>query len=170
MEKRINKKIEEYVTEFKDKICNKFKLLNIDDESFKNDMIEYIYDYPRLSLQKDDLNKRKRIKNSIPDMNRCNAKRANDEQCTRRRKTGYEYCGTHSKNTPNGMICSESSEMFIHKLEVFAQEIFGIVYYLDKYTNVYKTEDILSEKQNPQIIATYVIDNGKYTIPSLGLM
>jgi hypothetical protein len=54
-------------------------------------------------------------------------------------------------------------------VEVFAEEIFGIVYYIDKFNNVYKTEDIVEGKQNPQIIAKYVKNNNRYTIPSLGL-
>ena len=31
------------------------------------------------------------------------------------------------------------------KLEVFAQEISGIVYYLDNYGNAYNTEDIMKK-------------------------
>jgi hypothetical protein len=107
-------------------------------------------------------------------LNRCIAKRANGEQCTRRRKDDCEFCGTHYKGTPNGLMqnqleCSEANS--IQKLEVFAEEIKGIVYYVDKFTNVYKTEDILSEKQNPEIIAKYVLtDDNKYTIPEFGLV
>ena len=36
--------------------------------------------------------------------------------------------------------------------------------------NVCKTEDVLSEKKNPEIIASYEVTNGNYTIPSLGLV
>ena len=46
----------------------------------------------------------------------------------------------------------------------------GIVYYIDNYKNVYKTEDVLSEKENPEIIAKYEVNNGNYTIPLLGLV
>jgi endonuclease III len=38
-------------------------------------------------------------------------------------------------------------------MEVVAEDIFGIVYYIDKYNNVYKTEDILKGVENPQVIA-----------------
>lgn len=170
MEKRINKKIESYLTELKDNICKKLVDIKLDDKSKTNELLEFVYEYPRFSLQKDDLNKRKRIKNSIPIDNRCNAKRANNEQCTRRRKEGCEFCGTHSKGTPNGLIhLKNEMDTSLKKLEVFAQEIFGIVYYIDNHNNVYNTEDIMSEKQNPQIIAKYQIQNDKYTIPELGL-
>jgi hypothetical protein len=54
--------------------------------------------------------------------------------------------------------------------EVVAEEINGIVYYIDQEKNVYKTEDILKEKENPKIIAKWEMVNGKYTIPEFGLV
>jgi hypothetical protein len=171
MEKRLNKLIEKYVTTFKDEI--KAKTIDIDFENKQkvNELLEFVYDYDRLTLTKEDFVKRKRIKNAIPSLNRCNAKRANGEQCTRRRKDDCEYCGTHSKGTPHGLINSDdSSEHSNERIEVFAQDIKGIVYYLDKYNNVYKTEDILSGKENPEIIAKCIIHNGVYTIPDFGLV
>jgi predicted nucleic acid-binding Zn-ribbon protein len=42
-----------------------------------------------------------------------------------------------------------------HKMEVFAEEIGGIVYYVDHHKNVYKTEDIVQSNENPRIIAKY---------------
>ena len=171
MEKRINKLIATYVTTIKDSIRNKIIELNIDDKAKVNDLLEFVYDYERLSISKDDMNKRKRIKNSIPVMNRCSAKRSNGEQCTRRRKESCEFCGTHTKGTPHGLMnAQQTNDICLQKLEVFAEEIFGIVYYIDNYDNVYKTEDILEGKQNPQIIAKYVKYNGLYTIPEFGLM
>jgi hypothetical protein len=170
MEKRINKKIEVYVTEFKDSVRNKITSLKFDDKKKINELLEFVYDYQRLVIIKDDLVKRKRIKNSIPSLNRCCAKRANGEQCTRRRKDNCEFCGTHSKGTPHGLIQENADQsMESQKLEVFAEEICGIVYYLDKYNNVYKTEDILEAKQNPSIIAKYQKHNGTYSIPEFGL-
>ena len=170
MEKRINKKIGDYVTNFKDFIRTKITELDFNEKSKVNDLLLYLYDYERLSLLKDDLVKRKRIKNTIPVNNRCNAKRANGEQCTRRRKDSCDYCGTHVKGTPHGFIqINELVENTSHKLEVFAQNISGIIYYIDKYDNVYKTEDILEGKQNPAIIAKIVRQENRFTIPDLGL-
>lgn len=173
MEKRINKKIETYVTTFKDEIRSKVTSLNFDELANPkvNELLEYIYDYERLVMMKDDLIKRKRIKNSIPSLNRCNAKRANGEQCTRRRKDKCEFCGTHVKGIPHGLIqTSEVGENIMQKIEAVAIEICGIVYYIDKYNNVYKTEDILEGKQNPGIVAKAVKHNGQYSIPELGLV
>jgi hypothetical protein len=171
MEKRINKKIETYITSFKDDVRKKITELSFDEKQKMNELLEYLYDYERLSIVKDDLIKRKRIKNSIPNSNRCIAKRANDEQCTRRRKEGCEFCGTHEKGTPHGLIHSNTmNETVSHKLEVVAEEIFGIIYYIDKFNNVYKTEDIMEGKQDPKIIAKYQRNGNVLTIPELGLV
>tara|TARA_Y100000992_G_C21273021_1_gene498050 strand:- start:995 stop:1495 length:501 start_codon:yes stop_codon:yes gene_type:complete len=164
MEKRISKKIETYVTKFKDDIRDKLLSLNVDNKEVVG-AIEYIYEYPRLVVSKEDLVKRKRIKNSIPGVNRCSAKRADGDQCTRRRKDGCEFCGTHVKGTPHGLICNEIVETVSEKkVEVFAKEINGIVYHLDGFYNVYKTEDIMLKTKNPEIICKYQLIGGQYII------
>lgn len=171
MDKKINKNIETYVTDFKDGIRAKVLELEFENKDKANQLLEFVYEYDRLILSKDVFQKRKRIKNSIPTSNRCNAKRANGEQCTRRKKKECEFCGTHSKGTPHGLFeINEKENNICEKLEVFAEDIKGIVYYLDKYNNVYKTEDILQEKENPKIIAKYVKINGEYAIPEFGLV
>ena len=170
MDKRINKHIEKWSTDFKDRIKQKVGELCFGDSSKTNELIEFVYEYQRLQITKEDITKRKRIKNSIPLMNRCNAKRANDEQCTRRRKDGCEFCGTHVKGIPHGLIAvSGTSEPSLEKLDVFVQEIGGIVYYIDSHRNVYNTEDIVEEKTNPRIVAKYVLTNGIYSIPEFNI-
>jgi hypothetical protein len=164
MEKRINSKIDEYNKKFKTDIRDKILQLNFDEKDKANELTEYIFEYQRLSIEKEDLSKRKRLKNSIPAENRCNARRANDEQCTRRRKEGSEYCGTHAKGTPNGFLNSDQSRDINRKIEVVAEEINGIVYYIDSFLNIYKTEDIMSGKENPQIIGKCSKLNGNYYI------
>ena len=162
MEARLNKVIETYVTTFKDDIKTKMTSIGFTDQQKMAELVEYVYDYDRLCLTKTDFVKRKRIKNSIPALNRCNAKRANGEQCTRRRKDEFEFCGTHSKGTPHGLIQEGvTSENTMQKVEVIAEDIQGIVYYIDSFNNVYKTEDILSNMKNPRIVATvktHIID------------
>jgi hypothetical protein len=171
MERRINKKIENYISEFKENVKNKASELGILGKDIG--LVQYMYDYERLILVKEDFQKRKRVKNAVNLSDRCCAKRANGEQCTRRRKDDCEFCGTHSKGTPNGLIQDNENSGNIainHKMEVFAEEIKGIVYYIDNNSNVYNTEDILSEKINPRIIAKYVKDDNKYSIPEFGLV
>lgn len=170
MERRLNKKFETYISGFKDKIRDKVYELEFEEKNKANDLLEFVYEYERLIFQKEDVSKRKRIKNSIPLTNRCNAKRANGEQCTRRRKENCEYCGTHVKGTPHGLItaCYESNNL-TSTIEVFAQEICGIVYYIDKHNNVYNTEEVLQNKENPSIVANYQYNNGNYYIPNFGI-
>lgn len=170
MEKNINKRIETYTTSFKDAIREKIASLDFAEKQKINEILEFIYDYDRLCLSKDDFVKRKRTKNCIPSENRCTAKRANGEQCTRQRKENCEFCGTHSKGVPHGSMAANADNPSQQKLEVFAEEIRGIVYYIDKYNNVYKTEDILANKQNPEIIAKSEKNNGVFTISELGLV
>jgi hypothetical protein len=55
------------------------------------------------------------------------------------------------------------------KIDVVATNISGIVYYIDKFNNVYKTEDILEGKIDPAIIAKAKVVNGQICIPELGL-
>jgi hypothetical protein len=171
MDKKLNKRVEIYLSSFKSHI--KDLILKQDlEKSIATNLIESVYNYERLEFTKEDVSKRKRIKNSIPGLNRCNAKRANCEQCTRKQKEGYTFCGTHVKGTPHGVITSnEGFDEKIIKWEVYAEDINGIVYYIDKCNNIYKTEDILNNKQNPEIIAKCEkLDNGKYTIKTISLL
>jgi hypothetical protein len=169
MERRINKRIESYLTSFKDSVRDKVTSLGIQSDQ-TNMLMQYIYDYERLNLTKEDFAKRKRVKNSVPYCDRCGAKRANGEQCTRRKKEGDEYCGTHMKGTPHGVVdMQEDNKQNMQKIEVWAQDIQGIVYYIDKNMNVYQAEDIVTNKPNPKIIAKYVKNGETYTIPSFGI-
>ena len=169
MEKQVNKKIEEYITDFKDTLRNKIVELKFDD-SQKNELLEFVYDYNRLVVDKEDFVKRKRVKNEIPMSHRCNAKRSNGEQCSRRKKENMDYCGTHSKGLPHGLVQKEETNVTeTQNLEVFAKEIGGIVYYVDQFSNVYNTEDILNNKKNPSVIAKCLVVNDVYSIPEFGL-
>ena len=151
MEKYLNKQIEEYIVEFKNNIRNKIIELNLSEQHKANDIMEYVYEYKKLEFDKNDISKRKRNKNTIPENNRCNARLANDEQCTRRRKENHEFCGTHLKSTPNGFI-KINHENKLLRTEVTATEHGGIVYYIDDKNRVYNTEEVLSNCENPSII------------------
>ena len=196
MDRRANKKLELYLTIFKDDIRNKSVNLGINHDNI-NKLLQYVYDYERLSFSKDDFIKRKRVKNSVPLNDRCCAKRANNEQCTRRKKDDNIYCGTHLKGTPLGdmeveevevvepeisteeeeeniVVDNSSTEMVINvpeiviqnsqKMEVWGQDIQGIIYYLDKNGNIYQAEDIIINKFNPTIIGKYTSEGENYSI------
>jgi hypothetical protein len=168
MEKKLNSKADTYITTFKDSIRTKIIDLKFDEKTKINELLEYVYEYEKLAFNKDDLSKRRRVQNSIPTQNRCNAKRADNKQCTRKRKEGFEFCGTHSKGAPHG-LANDTCGVCTKKIDVVATEIMGIVYYIDKFNNVYRTEDILEGKTDPKIIAKSKIVNGKISIPEFGL-
>jgi hypothetical protein len=190
MERRLNKKIEDYLISFKNDIAKKLQeivnSLEIHDASTRdelmkanystklqcNSMAGFVYNYEKLRLGKDDFMKRKRVKSVVPMYERCSAKRANGEQCTRRKKDDEAYCGTHIKGTPHSIIdevtCETPTTKNV-KVDIWAQDIKGIIYYIDKTGNVYDTEDIMKiDKYPKRIIAKYHQDEaGKYSIPSM---
>lgn len=171
MEKRVNAKIDEYLCEFKDAVKNKILDLGFQDTSKASELAAFVYDYEKLVIVKDEMMKQKREgKTNVPDHSRCVAKRASGEQCTRRRKENTEFCGTHCKGIPHGQVPSPDASS-IQQMELFTEKIHGIVYFLDHMGHVYKTEHVLENQQNPDVIATWVKDaEGRYTIPEFGLV
>ena len=190
MERRVNKRIEDYIIAFKNDVAKKLQqmvnTLDVTDVSTRdelmravdntklqcNSMAGFVYNYEKLRLGKDDFMKRKRIKSVVPIYERCCAKRANGEQCTRRKKDGETYCGTHIKGTPHSIVdeveCEAPTTKNV-KVDIWAQDIKGIIYYIDKTGNVYDTEDIMKiDKYPKRVIAKYHQDEaGKYSIPSI---
>ena len=167
MEKRINKRIELYVVQFKDKLRG---FINSKDEfPYKNEFINYINSCERLELKKEDFMKRKRVKNIVPYHDRCTAKKADKTQCTRRKLNDYKFCGTHCKSQPYGIIEINETVPKIKKITVWAQDIKGIIYYLDDDGNVYDPADIVNNQRNPKIIAKYQCIDKHYSIPAFEL-
>ncbi len=169
MEKRLNRKINAHTQSFKNDIKDKMQNLNLLDNIQARELLQFIFDYPVTEITKIDLQKRKRVKNSVPFCERCCALRANNEQCTRRKKSGERFCGTHIKGTPHGEIkLGEQKVDTTKKIEVWAQDIKGIIYFIDKSGNVYDPQDVHQNLTNPNIIAKWSKDiNGDYTIPEI---
>lgn len=110
MDTRINRIIANYFSEMKESLKKQIIELNFSEKEKINELMETIIEYPRLTLNKEDFVKRKRVKNSIPVVNRCIALRANGEQCTRRRRGDCDYCGTHYKSSPNGEVAEGETD------------------------------------------------------------
>ena len=169
MEKRINNKTRAYLQDFK----NNIKTLvdstdNLDEAGVKNQLLQFIFDYQPLEFTKVDFQKRKRVKNVVPYHDRCRALRANKQQCTRRRKNDSTcFCGTHIKGIPHGQVDEVTEKPTHTKRVVRAQDIKGIIYYIDDQSNVYDPNDIMNNTVDPKIIAKYVVNDGNYSIPSL---
>ena len=169
MEKRINNKTRTYLQDFKNNITTLVdSTSDLNDSEGKNQLLAYIFDYQPLEFSKLDFQKRKRVKNIVPYHDRCRALRANKQQCTRRKKNDSTcFCGTHIKGIPHGQV-DEITEKPTHtKRVVRAQDIKGIIYYIDDHSNVYDPNDIMNNTVDPKIIAKYVVNDGDYSIPSL---
>ena len=166
MEKRITQKINTYFQDFKQLLKDVIDEQQLGETKYNN-IIQFLYDYQQLEIIKEDFTKRKRVKNTVPFHERCCAKRANEEQCTRRKKNDELFCGTHTKGRPHGEITNQTSSIIIKKREVWAIDIKGIIYFIDNDGNVYDHDDVMKGKDNAKIIAKYVKKGDEYNIPSI---
>ena len=57
IQKNINKKIAKFLIKFKDDIKEKINTLNLNEEKAEN-LLKFMYDYERLSVEKSDLQKK----------------------------------------------------------------------------------------------------------------
>ena len=163
MENKINKKVETYIEDFREALRDKIVNLNVDKE-MQATLLETLYSIKTLQLNKEDFMKRKRIVSTIPVVERCTAKKANGEQCTRKKKEGYCFCGTHDKYQPHGVVNILSNEKTKKKITLTIVDINGINYYIDEEYNVYNTAHILSNNNNPEIIAKAIYKDNKYEL------
>jgi hypothetical protein len=197
MERRISSKIDNYIIDLKDAVSSKIRELgstasaalayevngsvvnnsvvitNATIDQFCKQLTSFVYEYEKLKLSKEDFMKRKRIKNTVSIELRCLAKRANGEQCTRKKKEGCDYCGTHTKGVPCSIMDDKNHDCDHAKLNqqsvnIWVQNIKGIEYFIDGSQNVYKHEDVINNSPNPRIIAKYTKNNsGTYSIAFL---
>ena len=73
--------------------------------------------------------------------------------------SGGNRRSTKTRNTTaaSAIAFSDSTQYMV---ELVAEDIQGIIYYVDPEQRVYNIEDILDEKVNPRIIGKLVSDNG----------
>lgn len=168
MEKRVTAKVNEFQDQFKTDIKTWVETKTDENMDFtlKSELLQFVFDYEALSLEKTDFSKRKRVKSHVEHYLRCQACRADGGQCTRRKKDESLYCGTHDKSRPHGAIeKGQVDDNKLTKINVWPQEINGILYYIDGNNNIYRTEDIISNNVNPKVIAKYKQkENGDYLI------
>ena len=161
MEKRIIAKVSSYMETFQQQLIQELTKVQLRETTLEH-CIDMIQQHKHTILEKSDFVKRKRTKNCIPADDRCIAKRANNEQCSRRKKENCLYCGTHSKGIPHGVMNKEEHQYT--KKEVWAEDIQGIIYYIDSEHNVYRNEDVMKNLVNPSIIGKWSKLGTVYTI------
>lgn len=170
MEKNIKTKVRESEILFKENLQvwfnSKSAKVVVEGEDRTNDFIQHLMDFPGLELVSQDFQKRKRIKNNVPDYNRCIAMKCNGERCSRKQKTSEtQFCGTHVKGSPHGTISDAEKQTKKTQINLWLQEVNGIHLYIDEYNNVYKTTDIRNSVNPPKITSKYGIrDDGTYYI------
>ena len=199
MERRISGKIDAYIIDLKDAISSKIRELgtaasaaaasesgtgtgtgsdncvagNTTINQLCKQLTTFVYEYEKLKLTKEDFMKRKRVKNTVPIQERCLAKRANGEQCTRKKKEGCDYCGTHTKGVPCSIMDNDEengdkTKLNQQSVNIWVQNIKGIEYFIDGSQNVYKHEDVINNSTNPRIIAKYSkSESGAFSIAFL---
>jgi hypothetical protein len=160
-------------------------------------LLQYVCDYEKCELTSTDFEKRKRSKNNVPIHEQCIAKKADGSRCTRRKRDGSHFCGTHIKGTPHGFIEENATSVSeingssikinnmvaptnfanvnkTKKVEIWLEDINGIMHYIDNNFNVYDNEDIKKGINDPKVIYKYEKDyvNGAeiYTINSSNLI
>lgn len=151
MENKINKKLDNYMEKYREALKSKIIELKM-DKDLQNKLLETIYSFNTLQLEKEDFMKRKRIVSSVSICDRCTAKKANGEQCTRKKKTNCNFCGTHDKFQPHGIVSLSVNEKSLKRCSITIVDVNGINYYVDENNNVYDTADILSNNNKPSII------------------
>ena len=180
MENKINVKLEKHQQLFKQSIKEWLQSNNVTVQGAASagqvdktsEFLQFIYDYNNMSIKKEDLQKRTRVKNVVPHCDLCIAKIANGIQCTRRKQSDdAQFCGTHIKGQPYGIETKvDTTVQQTKKVEIWVQEIKGINYYIDNGNNVYKPEDIISNIANPAVIAKWALNEaGTYVIPAFGI-
>jgi hypothetical protein len=170
MEKKIQNKACEYVDNLKEQLESILMNCHSLNNEDKNKLENFLNNYPNLVYEKTDFQRRKRVKNVVPIYDRCLAKRANGERCTRRKKDELQFCGTHSKGQPHGIITNNEEIKSVKKITLHTQDIKGIIYYIDDFNNVYDSNDIMNNSNNPKVIAKYTNNSdGSFSIPDFNI-
>lgn len=116
----------------------------------KDKLISKYVQNDNISMNIDIVQKRKRKKNKqLTGSELCMARKADNDQCTRRRKENSEYCGKHCNNLKFGRIDDEdkysNSDDFI---KCSPEEIDGKEYLVDSLSGIVYCYDF----DNPKIV------------------
>lgn len=160
-ETKLNAVVTHMFSNFKEEIIKKMQ----NPGSYSQcDILEFIKSFEPKNITEDEISKKKRVKNPIPFHEKCIAKRGDGEQCSRRKKKGGDFCGTHSKACPHGVISQDkyklnnensSSDIIKKQVEVWLEDINGIMYWINDSGTVYHPDDIRNNIENPRVIAHY---------------
>ena len=77
------------------------------------------------------------------------------KQCSRRSKDGHSFCGTHLTNQPYGIVSENDMYSNLESVQVWCQDVRGIIYHLDADNNVYHTYDVTQKVMDPRIVGRW---------------
>ncbi|GAF79481.1 unnamed protein product [marine sediment metagenome] len=156
-ETKLNASIQQHFGDFKNKLREQIGI-----QPSPSGIMDFVDSYEFPVLVEEDYSKKRRVKNPIPFHEKCTAKAANGEQCSRRKKKGSEFCGTHNKARPHGIITppqedgkNEGENVVKKEIEVWLEDINGIMYWINDVGTVYHPDDIRNNIENPRVIAHY---------------
>jgi len=160
MDKSIITHTDQYFIKLKTDIQKKAIELSFNEKDKLNELLEFIFEYEKISFNKDIFTKKKNNKTSgseftqvvFSDEERCIAQRKQGDRCSRKRVKGNLYCGTH---------CVKNNPLTI------SEQLTGD----DKEEEKKKSINIKEKKYNKkEIIAKAVqLSHNAFSIPSLGL-
>jgi hypothetical protein len=138
------------------------KNFTVSSENEFNSFVDNYDSFKNHSIQK------VKTKNT-PSNQRCIARKTINEQCIRRKNKTSCFCGIHSKIQPFGFYKDCTIDSCIMRIMVLStQDICGIVYHVDEFLNIYNTEDVIDNKQNPKIIGKATKVNDTYILSIFG--
>ena len=156
-ENKLNASIKQHFDDFKNQLREQLGI-----QSLPPGIMDFVDSYEFPVLIEEDYSKKRRVKNPIPFHEKCIAKAANGDQCSRRKKKGSEFCGTHNKARPHGIITppqakgeNEGENVVKKEIEVWLEDINGIMYWINDIGTVYHPNDIRTNIENPRVIAHY---------------
>ena len=165
METKINKKVEQYLDEYREKLRGKILELDINSD-IQTKLLETVYSFDRLQLDREDFMKRKRVVSQVAVGDRCIAKKASGDQCSRKKKDECSFCGTHEKCQPHGVVATCKNDKTVRRCCITIVDINGINYYVDDDNNVYNSADILCNNSNPRVIGKMQTENDRTSFVS----
>lgn len=155
---RVNQRLQEHFQEYTRDVLLRLEAAGLP----KAEAAQIVGNPSAFVLLPEDFEKKRRCRAAIPYYERCSGRKADGEQCTRRRQCGSLFCGTHEKGTPYGRVSDGNTAS--DRVVVRAQEIQGIVHWIDDDANVYCQEDVHARIKNPRIIAKANFADGVYSL------
>lgn len=161
VESTVNYKVQSYISQMKFDIQRHIMGLHFVHEPEKiNQLVEYILGYDRIELNSNDFLCSPAKKPRTTPSSRVSKKK---------KDAAILAIPIHNDLTEFFSTDAEQVAPIVvpSSIELVAQDILGITFFIDSFGNVYNTEQVMNKLPNPQIVAHYTCDKeGRYSIDS----